>query len=236
MQHAFFITGTDTDVGKTTVIQALMHAYQQENYSTLALKPLAAGSICTAHGLRNDDALLHQKNSSLSLDYTIVYPFCLELACSPHIAAEKSKQTLTAENIVQSCQIGLQQNVDYIFIEGAGGWYTPINASQTLADVAQIFALPVIMVVGMKLGCLNHARLTYDAIVNTPLPVAGWIANCVDPAFMYLDENVQYLKEQLPCPYLGCLDYQANLLEHKAVWRNLLISHHPFAAVSQDPL
>ncbi|HNN87204.1 MAG TPA: dethiobiotin synthase, partial [Pseudomonadales bacterium] len=158
MKQIFFIAGTDTDAGKTHIACQLLRAAQQRGLRTLSLKPLAAGAENTVEGLRNSDALMLQQASTLQLPYADINPFCFAEAIAPHIAAEKNGARLSAKEIAQRVhQVLNTVDFDYALIEGAGGWRVPLNETETLADVVKLLNLPVILVVGMKLGCLNHA-------------------------------------------------------------------------------
>lgn len=194
MKQIFFVTGTDTDAGKTYSACALLHHAQQKGLRTLGLKPLASGAQLCAEGLRNEDALALMAASSIKLPYEAINPFCFAEPIAPHIAAAHGDVLLSAETIAQKIQAVLKHtDFDYALIEGAGGWRTPINNSETLADVVKILNIPVILVVGLKLGCLNHALLTREAILADGLPLHGWIANDLAPMPVW-QENVALLR------------------------------------------
>jgi dethiobiotin synthetase len=162
-RKTFFIAGTDTDVGKTLVAAGLLVAAKNHGLTTAALKPLAAGCEKTESGLRNADALLLQSVITQPLMYEQINPIALESAIAPHIAAQQEKRILSADRIAGFCRGSLNQ-ADFTLVEGAGGWRVPLNPQETLADVAKILRLPVILVVGVRLGCINHALLTVEAI------------------------------------------------------------------------
>ncbi len=207
----FFIAGTDTDVGKTLVSAALLHAAAEQGLATLGLKPVAAGCENSADGLRNGDALSLIAHSSCQLPYAQVNPVALEAAIAPHIAAEHSGRRLSADRIVGVCRGALMTPHDFCVVEGAGGWRVPLNARESMADVARGLALPVILVVGVRLGCLNHALLTAEAIARDGLPIAGWVANIVDPDTAEQQANVASLQQRFPFPMLGCVPYQKGI-------------------------
>ena len=190
----FFITGTDTEIGKTTITQAWLAREASAGLRTLGLKPLASGAIEQGGGLRNEDALALQAASSVSCDYALHNPYCFAQAIAPHIAAANTGITLSAAQVAAACQPGLQQDCDLILIEGVGGWACPLNTHETMADVVQLLELPVIMVVGLRLGCLNHALLTHQAIQAAGCEFAGWIANHIDPHMQAVTENLQLLE------------------------------------------
>lgn len=197
LRRSYLITGTDTGVGKTLFSCALLHALAEAGLSTAAIKPVAAGAASTPDGLRNDDALQLQAASTLQLSYDEVNPICLEPALAPHIAAKQAGRRLSVERISGFCQGILMQRADVTVVEGVGGWRVPLNDRETFADVAKQLKIRVILVVGMRLGCLNHALLTAEAIIRDGLTLAGWVANTIDPAMPARSENVETLRQQL---------------------------------------
>ena len=165
----FFVTGTCTDVGKTFVSVALLHALKEQGYRTLALKPVAAGCQQTPEGLRNDDALQLQAAMTESLSYEQINPVALERPAAPHIVAAEQGRRITASRLEGICRGALLTKADVALVEGAGGWRVPLNERETLADLAFALRLPVILVVGVRLGCINHALLTQEAILRDGL-------------------------------------------------------------------
>ncbi|WP_111495709.1 dethiobiotin synthase [Marinobacter bohaiensis] len=208
-KHSFFVTGTDTGVGKTLVSATLLHAAAQAGLRTLAMKPIASGCETTPDGLRNEDALALQAAMTESLPYDQVNPIALEPAIAPHIAAQQAGRQLTAQRLVGLCR-GLQMRpADLMLIEGAGGWRVPLNDRETYARVPQELGVPVILVVPLQLGCINHALLSVEAIHRDGLKVAGWVANRISPEPMSMEpENLDYLKSHMPAPLLGELPWQ----------------------------
>lgn len=202
----YFITATDTDAGKTLVTTGLLQSLARQGYRTLGFKPVASGCQMTDQGLRNDDALRIIQASSIKRDYLEVNPFAFEPAIAPHIAAEQAGVEIRAETVVASIR-ALEHSADYVLVEGVGGWLVPLNTHQTVADLAQHLGYKVIMIVAMRLGCINHALLTAQAIERTGLEMAGWIANAgLQPEPMpYLQQNINSLQEKLTAPLLGCL-------------------------------
>jgi dethiobiotin synthetase len=176
MRGMFFIAGTDTGVGKTWWATTLLREANKAGIRSLGLKPVAAGAVRTAAGWRNDDALALQAASSISLPYETINPVCLPLATSPHLAARSAGVAIDVCALANSVRATALQ-AQLVLVEGAGGWLTPLDDQQTLADFARELAAPVILVVGLRLGCLNHAQLTANAIREGGLPLAGWIAN-----------------------------------------------------------
>jgi dethiobiotin synthetase len=207
-KKAFFITGTDTNVGKTLVAAGLLVAAKQKGLTTAALKPVAAGCEKTDEGLRNSDALLLQSVMTQTLHYDQINPYALEAAIAPHIAAQQEKRSLSVDRLSGFCR-GVLSSANFILVEGAGGWRVPLNARETLADLAKNLELPVIIVVGVRLGCINHALLTFEAVVRDGLAVAGWVANCIDADMPVLQENIDSLKARLPVPCLGVVPFLA---------------------------
>lgn len=200
----FFITGTDTNVGKTLVAAGLLLVAKRQGLRTAALKPVAAGCEQTEAGLRNDDALLLQSVITEPLAYEQINPIALQSAIAPHIAAQQERRILSADRIAGFCRASLMQ-ADFALVEGAGGWRVPLNPRETMADLARQLHLPVILVVGIRLGCINHALLTVEAIRNDGLPLAGWVANCVEPEMPALQENIASLAARIPAPCLGVI-------------------------------
>ena len=202
--RGYFITGTDTGVGKTTVTLGLMQALQQQGCSVAAMKPVAAGCERTADGWRHADALQLQQQSSVELDYELINPYAFEPAIAPHIAAEQAGITIELNKIVNKYK-EIESSVDCVLIEGAGGWKVPLNADETLADLARRMDLDVIMVVAIRLGCLNHALLTADAIAAAGCTLAGWVANQLPSPPENAQENIKSLKSRISSPLLGVL-------------------------------
>jgi dethiobiotin synthetase len=205
-KKAFFVTGTDTDVGKTLVTAGLLVAAKNLGLTTAALKPLAAGCEKTEQGLRNSDALILQSVMTESFVYEQINPIALHAAIAPHIAAQQENRSISTDRLAGFCRASLGV-AQFTLVEGAGGWRVPINPRETMADFANSLQLPVILVVGMRLGCLNHALLTFEAIVRDGLPVAGWVANCVDEQMPALAENIESLRVRLPIPCLAVIPY-----------------------------
>lgn len=199
----YFIAGTDTDVGKTLVAAGLLAAAVKKGAQALAIKPVAAGCEITSEGLRNEDALKLIEQMNVELDYRDVNPVALEPAIAPHIAAEQVGTPLSLSTLVEHCQRVLSGFDGFALIEGAGGWRLPLNASEYLSELPRQLDIPVILVVGMKLGCLNHAQLTLEAIEQDGLTLAGWVANRIDPDMKCFDENLATLKNSITAPLLG---------------------------------
>lgn len=203
MNAAFFVTGTDTDVGKTTIAAGLLRAARLAGLSTAAVKPVASGCEAGADGLRNSDALALLAECSLPLSYAEVNPFAFAPAIAPHLAAREAGVELKVAALADAVQTVLAQQADFTLVEGAGGWRVPLGEQATLADLPVALDLPVILVVGVRLGCINHALLTAEAIARDGLRLAGWVANVLDPQTSRLDDNLRTLTERLAAPCLG---------------------------------
>lgn len=180
MKHrGCFVTGTDTGVGKTVVAEALVHNLVDRGYRVAALKPIASGCRDTPHGLRNGDAELLQAVSNVPLSYEEVNPYAFEPAIAPHIAAQRVGRRIDTTDIAERYRV-VAARADYLVVEGVGGWLVPLNDDATVADLASGLSLPVVLVVGIRLGCINHALLSYRAIRDSQCAVLGWVANhCV---------------------------------------------------------
>lgn len=203
MSSAYFLTGTDTEVGKTHITCALLHHARQAGLSAVGLKPVAAGTDALGE---NDDVRRILAASSVELPADIVNPYCFAPAIAPHIAAAEVGVDIDFSRIADTVSTARRQ-ADLVIVEGAGGFCVPFGIDRNGADLAMVLGLPVILVVGMRLGCLNHALLTAEAIANRGLFIAGWVANRVDPAMSRFEENLATLKELLDAPLLGVVPY-----------------------------
>lgn len=209
-RKVYFVTGTDTGVGKTWASCALLRALAAQGRTTLGLKPVASGCEQTADGLRNADALALMQASTVSLSYAQVNPFAYAPALAPHLAAAQEGKRLRVQQIAGLVRGAIMQaRADVTLVEGAGGWRVPLNDAETLADLPRELALPVILVVGLRLGCINHALLTAEAIARDGVRLAGWIANTIDPAMPAQVENVATLRAHIGAPLLGVLPHGA---------------------------
>jgi len=191
-KQGFFITGTDTGVGKTLVAVALTRALVARGLRTAVMKPVAAGAMETPEGPRNDDAHELLGASNVKAVYEDVNPWLLTTAASPHLAARHDGVQIGAEKVL-AAQRRLMAISDLVLVEGAGGWLAPVSSVATMADIAEKMALPVILVVGLRLGCLNHALLTREAIRSSGLPFAGWVANRMHVEMPLADANIETL-------------------------------------------
>lgn len=210
-QRTYFVTGTDTDVGKTLCCKALLQAANRQKLATVAYKPIAAGCERTDSGWRNQDALILQESCTIKLPYVAVNPIALPLPIAPHIAAREEAQPIQTALISQGLQQLQAKNADVLIVEGAGGWRLPLNDTQMLSDWVIEQNLAVIVVVGMKLGCLNHAVLTYEAIINDGLNVVGWIANRLQPDMPFYEQNLHMLKGKIKAPMMAEIPYLSDV-------------------------
>jgi dethiobiotin synthetase len=203
MNSSYFIAGTDTDIGKTTIAAGLLYAARQSGLSTAAGKPVASDCVVSPEGLRNADAQALLAECSVALTYEEVNPVAFEPAIAPHLAAREAGVTLTVQSLLEPMRYLLSKGADFTLIEGAGGWRVPLADQANLSDLAKALQLPVILVVGVRLGCINHALLTAEAIAQDGLQLAGWVANIIDGKTARLEENLATLAERLPAPCLG---------------------------------
>lgn len=206
MSRAFFVAGTDTDVGKTVASKAILHALAAREIKTIGYKPVAAGSEKTAEGWRNSDALHLQAAATVDVAYEDVNPYALELPASPHIAA-KHEQVAIDYTVLSNKLAQHKQNADVVLVEGAGGWRVPISDEESLSTWVQQEQLPVILVVGIKLGCLSHALLTAEVIKSDGLNLVGWVANRVNPGTEHYADIIEMLEMRLAVPKLGEIPY-----------------------------
>ncbi|EGQ9576768.1 dethiobiotin synthase [Vibrio cholerae] len=206
MRNAIFIAGTDTDVGKTVASKAILQALATHNIATIGYKPVAAGSDKTEFGYRNSDALHLMKAATVDVPYEDVNPYALVLPTSPHIAAKH--ENVTIDYALLSNKLSKhKQNAELVVVEGAGGWRVPTSDSDCLSTWVKQERLPVILVVGIKLGCLSHAILTAEAIRADGLELVGWIANRINPGTEHYAEIIEHLEGRLGAPKLGEIPY-----------------------------
>ncbi len=204
----FFITGTDTGCGKTLATLTLMEALGAGGGRVAGMKPVAAGAMQTPEGLRNADALAIQARCRPPQPYERVNPCCLATPAAPHLAARAEGRTIDLAAIHRACDT-LRAEADHLVVEGVGGWRVPLDEHHEVADLCRRLELPVILVVGLKLGCLNHALLSTGAILDSGAPLVGWIATSPTPEMPFEQENLAALVERIPVPLLGHLPWQA---------------------------
>ncbi|ALQ51301.1 dethiobiotin synthase [Nitrosomonas ureae] len=206
MSQGYFITGTDTGIGKTTVSCALLHAFAAQGKKVVGMKPIAAGSE-NGKWLDVEHLLVA---SDISVTRQQINPYAFDPPISPHLAAQQAGMEIDL-TVIHHAYLELSSKADIVIVEGAGGFLVPLNQQQTGADLAKLLNLPVILVVGMRLGCLSHALLTAQAIRADGLTLAGWVANCIDPQMLVLQQNIATLEHQLDCPLLGVLPFDLEM-------------------------
>jgi len=210
MTKGFFITGTDTEVGKTWCTVGIMENLQQQGYSVVGMKPVASGCTETTDGLRNEDALMIQQQSSIPLDYKNINPYSFAPAIAPHIAAQQVNQPIELNTITDAFS-RLKQQSDMVVVEGVGGWLVPLNDNETIVDLAQALELPVILIVGLRLGCINHALLTAESIRQSGCNLVGWIANTLDEKMAEKEQTIDSIEKRIDAPLLGVVPHLSSL-------------------------
>lgn len=210
MTRGFFVTGTDTDAGKTWVTLGLLQAFAAAGYRTAAMKPVACGVIETHEGLRNQDALLLQRQATVPLRYEEVNPYLFQPPIAPHLAAQDAGVRIDLSRI-KALHDNLLQRADVVVVEGVGGWRVPLNEHETSADLVERLGAPAILVVGLRLGCLNHALLTVESIAHHGVRLAGWVANCITASMPQQARNIESLQARISAPLLGTIPYLAAL-------------------------
>lgn len=211
MGKGFFVTGTDTGIGKTTVSCALLHAFAAQGKKAVGMKPIAAGS----ENGRWPDVELLLAAGNVNVTHQQINPYAFAPPISPHLAAQQAGMEIDLTVIRRTYQ-ELSATTDIVIVEGAGGFLAPVNRHQTGADLAKLLNLPVILVVGMRLGCLNHALLTAQAVRSAGLTLAGWVANCIDPQMLALTENIATLEQRLDGPLLGVVPFDVEIDTQKS--------------------
>lgn len=206
-QHSgIFVTGTDTGIGKTHIVLTLLNYIRSKGHTVAAMKPIAAGCTHSVDGLRNDDAVCLQAASTPIPPYHWINPYAFEPPIAPHIAAQQSGINIDFATI-KSFHSKLLAHNQLVIVEGIGGWLVPLNDRETVQDLALTLALPVILVVGLRLGCLNHALLTEQAMLNSGVYVAGWIANEISPLTSNTNALIEALKKRLHSSFLSHIKY-----------------------------
>ena len=223
----FFVTGTDTGAGKTLVASALLRAFAHSGLRAVGMKPVATGCRAEAHDRANEDvaALLAASNVHAAID--LVNPYCFEPAIAPHLAAQQAGCSISLAHI-RDCYLALAGLADRVVVEGAGGLLVPLGPREDWGDLVKLLDLPVVLVVGMRLGCLNHALLTAEAIRSRGLPFAGWVANRIDPDMPYFEDNVETLRRKLPAPLIGIMPFAPDDAEAFAAMNTgMMIKQNP---------
>jgi dethiobiotin synthetase len=225
MQQAYFVTGTDTNVGKTYIASALIRYFVSAGNKTVGMKPIASGCEISQHStwqgqLVNEDALALYAASNVKPALDLMNPYRFPPAIAPHIAAQQASVEIDIDMISSAYQ-QLAAMADVVVVEGAGGFLVPINAQQTMADLAVKLNLPVVLVVGMRLGCINHALLTVEAIQARGLKLAGWVANQIEPEMPMFEENLASLQQRIDAPCLSVVGWQGNAKDFNFLHKHL---------------
>jgi dethiobiotin synthetase len=212
MQQSYFVVGTDTNAGKTYVASALLRHFVSSGKVAVGMKPVASGCELSEHGLWqgqlvNDDVIALYEAGNVPAALELINPYHFVPAIAPHIAAEKAEVEIDVDLILRSYHT-LAEMAEVVVVEGAGGFFVPVNAQQTLADLAVKLQLPIILVVGMRLGCINHALLSVEAIKARGLKLAGWVANQIDPDMSMFEENLASLQQRIEAPCLSVVPWR----------------------------
>ena len=217
MKHSYFVAGTDTEIGKTLVTAALIYKLNTLNPgSACAYKPVVAGTYRNGDGmLCNEDLESYALVQDPTIPQSTICPYVLDTPAAPHLVAAEHGKYLELDRMVQAYQT-LQTRVNHVIAEGAGGFLTPIDDHHDLSTFAMRIQAPVILTVGMRLGCINHTLLTVEAIEQRGLKLAGWVANCIDPKMLYLNENISTLQNRIKAPLLGSIAHLLPNLQKKA--------------------
>ena len=208
--NIFFISGTDTNVGKTEITCALMRVISNQDKTVVGMKPISAGVEKIREGYLNKDVDKIMNEASFSYDISKVNSYSFDEPIAPHIAADKVNCSIDF-NLIQNNLNQIKEKADYVFIEGAGGHEVPLDKTRTMADLVTSLDIPIILVVGIRLGCINHSILTINSILNRKQKLFGWVANCIDKDMSEIDKNISYLKEKIPSPLIGIVPYQENI-------------------------
>ena len=206
--YGYFVTGTDTGVGKTHIAVMLMEKLKERGLRVAGFKPIASGAERTATGWNQEDVQALQAAASVKLPDSVVNPYCFAPPIAPVIAAKDRGVCMTVKSLVDVYRNDIEPHVDAVVVEGAGGWIQPLNEHETLADLACALRLPVVLVVSIRLGCLNHTLLTYESLLARDVPIAGWYANLVETGVERVEEQIMELQKRLACPLLDTIPHQ----------------------------
>ena len=220
MSHGWFVTGTDTGIGKTFVAELMLEGLKAAGRAAVGMKPVASGCYESATGLRSDDAERLLAAGSVSAPYATINPYAFLEPVAPHIAAQQMGRTIEID-VIQSCFTRLAGQ-GAVVVEGVGGWRVPIGGGRTVADIAAALDLPVVLVVGVRLGCINHALLTAEAIAADGRALVGWVANIVAPDTARLSENIAALESRIRAPRLATIPHHPPLAARAALARTLV--------------
>lgn len=225
--HGIFVTGTDTGVGKTLVASALLRAFARSGLRAVGMKPVATGCRTDAPDRANADVAALIDASSISAPIDLINPYCFEPPIAPHLAAQLAGSPISLTRI-RECYLSLASLADRVVVEGAGGLLVPLGPREDFGDLVRFLDLSVVLVVGMRLGCLNHALLTAEAIRSRGLPFAGWVANRIDSDMPFLEENLETLRWKLPAPLIAVVPFAPDQARACAAMNlGLLAATHP---------
>jgi len=210
MNNSFFITGTDTHIGKTEITCALIELFKKKGYLTIGMKPVAAGTELISNQILNRDVHKFLSINSIRKPLEIINPYSFDQAIAPHIASISRSNEILFSKIKENFLL-LQKECDYLFVEGAGGYKVPLTKNKSIPDLISYLNIPIILVVGIRLGCINHAMLTVEAIKNNQHNLTGWVANCIDSSMNEVDENIKYLVNNIEAPFMGKIPFQKKI-------------------------
>ena len=215
MKKQFFITGSDTNIGKTYVCCALLEYFSKKNIKAIGVKPISAGNENIQQEFINRDVYEIQKSSNVDVSFNDINFYNFSEPIAPHIAAKRENIAIDFD-VIRRGLMRLSIRSDILLIEGAGGYQVPLDDKRTMADLVSYLDIPIIFVVGIRLGCLNHTILSVDSIASSKQKIFGWVANIVEKDMPYVDENIEYLKKKINAPCLGILPYN-EMLNKKSI-------------------
>ena len=207
MNNSFFITGTDTHIGKTEITCALIEYFKKKGHLAIGMKPVAAGTELFDNQVINGDVYKFLSINSVRKSVEIINPYSFDQAIAPHIASNSSSNKILFSKIHENFLL-LQKECEYLFVEGAGGYKVPLTNNKSIPDLVSYLKIPIILVVGIRLGCINHTLLTVEAIKNNNHILSGWVANCIDSNMSEVDENIKYLVDNIEAPFMGKIPFQ----------------------------
>jgi len=210
MNNSFFITGTDTHIGKTVITCALIEFFKDKQFVAIGMKPVAAGTEIIDNQIINSDVHKFLSINSLKKPLKIINPYSFDQAIAPHIASTSTTNKILFSKIKKNFLL-LKNECEYLFVEGAGGYKVPLTNNKSIPDLITYLNIPIILVVGIRLGCINHTMLTVESIKNNNQNLFGWIANCIDPNMDRIDENIKYLVDNIEAPLMGKVPFQKKI-------------------------
>ena len=210
MSNSFFITGTDTHIGKTEITCALIEFFKKKGYLSLGMKPVAAGTELFDNQIINADVHKFLSINSIRKPVEIINPYSFDQSIAPHVASKSSGNKIIFSKIYENFLL-LEKECEYLFVEGAGGYKVPLTNNKSIADLISHLKIPIILVVGIRLGCINHTMLTVESIKKNNHNLFGWVANCIDSNMHEIDENIKYLKDNIKAPFMGKVPFQKKI-------------------------